>query len=328
METSLRQADEDAAQRLLTFDRESGELNDAGLVDRIAVLALQAGSALTRRFGHRGYGLGCRLVSAGVAERDIVVKLNSDAAFAIPFCDAYWSRLLNNRYDYEEEIECFLKSAADINYVLVDCGANFGYWSVLASSKPFGGQQALAIEASPKNAERLEVNAKLNGNRFRCLNAAVGGRPGGYARITGSKHEALTTSALTDKEQGAVSIVSLDSLVVDGLIDPSAPIVVKLDVEGVEIEAIKGAAGLMDGDCIVICEEHGSDRDHLVSRYLMTDTSLKLWIFDPRNSRFVRIDDLAVLDRAKRHEWVGYNIFATSSALWEERLLSATWSYR
>lgn len=325
---SLHRAEVAVTEPMLAYDRESGELTGAGLVDLIAVLALQAGSALTRPFGHRGYGFGCRLVSAAIAERDVVVKLNSDAAFAMPFCDAYWSRLLNRRYDYEEEIEAFLKSAADVDYVLIDCGANFGYWSVLASSKPFGAHKALAIEASPKNAERLEVNAKLNGKRFRCLNAAVGSRPGGYARITGRKHEALTTSALADMEQGAVRVVSLDSLVVNGLIDPSAPTVVKLDVEGVEIEAIKGAAGLMDGDCIVICEEHGSDRDHLVSRYLMTATSMKLWIFDPGTSRFVRIDDLAVLDRAKRHEWVGYNIFATSSALWEERLLSASWSYR
>ena len=324
----MHQAKVAVAEPMLAYDRESGELTGAGLIERIAVLALQAGSALTRPFGHRGYGLGCRVVSATVAERDIVIRMNSDAAFAIPFCDAYWSRLLNSRYDYEEEIESFLKSAADINYVLVDCGANFGYWSVLASSKPFGAQKALAIEASPRNAKRLEVNARLNGNRFRCLNAAIGGRPGGYAGVTGSKHEALTTYALAHAEQGAVKVVSLDSLIVDGLIDPSTPTVVKLDVEGVEIEAIKGAAGLLDGDCIAICEEHGSDRDHLVSRYLMTATSLRLWIFDPGTSRFVRVDDTAVLDRAKRHEWVGYNIFATSSPLWEERLVSATWRYR
>lgn len=312
----------------LAYDRESGELIGAGLIDRIAVLALQAGSALTRPFGHRGYGLGCKVVSAAVADRDIVIRLNADAAFAIPFCDGYWSRLLNGRYDYEEEIEAFLRSAADLKYVLVDCGANFGYWSVLATSKPFGAQTALAIEASPNNAKRLEFNARLNGDRFRCLNAAIGSRVGGFARVTGSKHEALATYALAHVEQGAVKIVSLDSLVADGLIDPSVPTVIKLDVEGVEIEAIKGAARLLTGDSIIICEEHGSDRDHLVSRYLTTATSLRLWIFDPGIARFVRVDNMAVLDRAKRHAWVGYNVFATSSALWEDRLLAATWRYR
>ena len=67
------------AKPMLAYDCESGELTGAGLIDRTAVLALQAGSALTRPFGHRGYGLGCRAVSTAVAERDIVAKLNSDA---------------------------------------------------------------------------------------------------------------------------------------------------------------------------------------------------------------------------------------------------------
>ena len=34
----------------------------------------------------------------------------------------------------------------------------------------------------------------------------------------------------------------------------------QLDVEGVEIEAIKGGARLLQTDCVVICEEHGNDR--------------------------------------------------------------------
>lgn len=233
----MLQAEGASADPLLAYDRESGKLIGAGIIDRIAVLALQAGSTLTRPFGHRGYGLSCEAVSVAVSARDITVRLNPDAVFAMPFADGYWSRLLNSRYDYEEEIEAFLKSAADVSYVFVDCGANFGYWSVLVSSKPFGAQTALAIEASPKNAERPELNASLNGNRFPWLNAAVGRASGGYAHITGHKHEALGTVLLADREEDAVRTVSLDSLVSEGLIDPAQPIVVKLDVEGVEVDA-------------------------------------------------------------------------------------------
>lgn len=120
METSLRQADGVAAQRLLTFDRGSGILTGSSVTDRVAVLALQAGSVLTRPYGHRGYRLGCKAVATAVAGRDIMVRLNEDAVFAIPFCDGYWSRMLNRRYDYEEEIEAFLMSAADLRYSFVD----------------------------------------------------------------------------------------------------------------------------------------------------------------------------------------------------------------
>lgn len=297
----------------LTFDRRSGRLHGASALDRAAVLALQAGSIATQPYGHRGYGLGCRLVALLAEKRDIVVRLNEDAIFAIPFCDSYWSRLLNRRYDYEEEIEVFLRTAAPSRYFFVDCGANFGYWSVLASSRPFGAQGALAIEASGANARRLGRNADLNGNRFHCLNAAVASETGGFARITGERHEKFGTVQVARSEPDCVGTVSLDGLVETGLIDASLPVVVKLDVEGVEIEALNGARSLLAGECLVICEEHGSDRTHGVSRHLMNETPLKLYTFDPSGCRFIELAELGALDRIKTHAWVGYNVFATSS---------------
>jgi FkbM family methyltransferase len=328
METSLRQTDGVAAQQPVTFDRGSGMLAGSSVIDRIAVLALQAGSVLTRPFGHRGYRLGCRLVATAVAERDIVVRLNEDAAFAFPFCDGYWSRMLNPRYDYEEEIEAFLRNSADLRYSFIDCGANFGYWSVLASSRPYGRQQTLAIEASSENATRLRTNALLNGDRFHWLNVAIGGKVGGFARITGARHESMETLALTQNEPDAVPIVSLDSLAAEGHIDVTMPVVIKLDVEGMEIEALAGAEGLMQHECVVICEEHGSDRTHGITRHLINELSLSAFVFDPFRCRFIRLDRIERLDQIKKHAWVGYNVFATSSALWEQRLLSTTWKRR
>jgi hypothetical protein len=124
-------------------------------------------------------------------------------------------------------------------------------------------------------------------------------------------------------EPGAVETVSLDGLAEMRVIDASRPLVIKLDVEGVEIEALRGGRGMLAADCLVICEEHGSDRKHSVSRYLMEENSLSLIVFDPAVRRFVRLDDLRLLDRMKRHRWVGYNVFATSGLAWKERLLSA-----
>lgn len=311
-----------SAPEALTFDRKSGRLAGASLLDRAAVLALQAGSVATEPFGHRGYGLGCRLIGSVAARREIVVRLNEDAVFAMPFCDAYWSRLLNRSYDYEEEIDALLHCAREERYGFVDCGANFGYWSVLASSKPFGAQQALAIEAGGLNVKRLNRNADLNGNRFRCLQAAIAGGSG-FARVIGTSHEKLETVSVERSEPGAVETVSLDGLAEMRVIDASLPLVIKLDVEGVEIEALRGARDVLAGDCLVVCEEHGSDSKHSVSRYLMEEASLSLIIFDPAVRRFVALDDLHQLDRMKRHRWVGYNVFATSCLAWKERLLSA-----
>ena len=95
-----------------------------------------------------------------------------------------------------------------------------------------------------------------------------------------------------------------------------------------EIEALTGAERLMQRDCVVICEEHGSDTTHGITRHLLEEMSLRVFVFDPRACRFNRLDGIKRLDSIKRHPWVGYNVFATSSALWEERLLAATWRYR
>lgn len=328
MEVLLRRTDEAAVGRPLAFDRGSGMLTGAGALDRVALLALQAGSLLTQPYGHRGYRLGCKTVAHFVPRRDIVVRLNEDAEFAIPFCDGYWSRLLNRRYHYEEEIEAFLRIVKDVRYSFVDCGANFGYWSALASSRPFGGQPTLSIEASPDNARRLATNAHLNDDRFRWLNAAVGEKAGGFARITGDRHETFGTLVLAEHEFEAVPVVSLDGLAKDGLIDSTLPVVIKLDVEGVEIEALTGAQGLLQGDCVVICEEHGLDRTHGITRHLIEALALRVFAYDEAERRFMRLDRVERLDPIKKHAWVGYNVFATSSALWEERLLAATWRHR
>lgn len=131
--------------------------------------------------------------------------------------------------------------------------------------------------------------------------------------------------AIDGPERDAIRILSLDSLVDEGYLDLSIPMIIKLDIEGVEIEAVRGASELLSRNAIIICEEHGSDRDHLVSGYLINETSLRVYIFDPAISRFRHVHELSVLDRIKRFAWVGYNVFATSSELWEERLQSAVW---
>src|SRR6185369_7766134 len=88
-------------------------------------------------------------------------------------------------------IEQFLRSIADVDYGFVDGGANFGYWSVLASSKPFGGHKVISIEASSANAARLTRNSELNGGRLNIVHRAIGATTGNKVWLSGAKHEAF-----------------------------------------------------------------------------------------------------------------------------------------
>ena len=125
-----------------------------------------------------------------LVERDITVRLNEDALFAFPYGDGYWTLLLDRNYRYEADIELFFRGIADDDYTLVDCGANYGYWSVLTTSKPFGAHRAIAIEPSSRNfakldAQREDQRQSLQGD------AARDRRPAGHR------------AALRDQARGA-----------------------------------------------------------------------------------------------------------------------------
>jgi FkbM family methyltransferase len=302
----------------IQFDRASGALEGANLWERTAALALSTGSKISSHFSHRGY-IGCaNLLRKALPERNIAIKLNGDATFEFPYGDGYWSKLLNRSYHYEDELELLFRDSADVDYTLLDCGANYGYWSVLVSSRPFGSHKAIAIEPSGQNFPKLANNARINGNRFESMKCAIGAARG-TARLSGTKHEAFSIAG--DHADGEeVPVIALDNLLDDGKISAGGKFLIKLDVEGVEIEAMKGGARLLQGDSVLLCEEHGNDPRHTVSRYILEQTPLKLIVYDPRSNRLETVSDLSILDRIKVSTHVGYNVFGTASVFWLDRI--------
>ena len=303
----------------IQFDRASGTLEGANLWELTAALALATGSKISSHFSHRGYNSCANLLRKTLPQRDIAIKLNSDATFEFPYGDGYWSKLLNRSFSYEDELELLFQDSADVDYTLIDCGANFGYWSVLVSSAPYGSHKAIAIEPSSQNFSKLANNAEINGNRFEAMKCAIGsGR--GTARLSGTKHEAFTIAGNAAGGGEDVPVIALDNLLDDGKISVDGKYLIKLDVEGVEIEAIKGGARLLRGDSVLLCEEHGNDPKHTVSRYILEQTPLKLIVYDPRTNRLETVTELSILNRIKVSSHVGYNVFGTASAFWQSRI--------
>jgi FkbM family methyltransferase len=190
---------------------------------------------------------------------------------------------------------------------------------VLVSSKPFGSHKAIAIEPSGQNYPKLANNARVNGDRFETMKCAIGAARG-TARLSGTKHEAFSIAGDPSAGGEEVPVISLDNLIEDGTIAAPGKYLIKLDVEGVEIEAIKGGARLLQADSVIMCEEHGSDRSHAVSRFILEQTPLKLIVFDPRSKRMETVTELSILDRIKVSTHVGYNVFGTASAFWQDRI--------
>lgn len=307
------------AQAPIQFDRTSGALQGANLWERTAALALATGSKISSRFSHRGY-IGCaNLLRKTLPERNIAIKLNDDAVFEFPYGDGYWSKLLNRSYNYEDELELLFRNSADVDYTLIDCGANYGYWSVLVSSAPFGSHKAIAIEPASQNFPKLVNNARVNGNRFELMKCAIGASRG-TAHLSGTKHEAFSIVGGKNGGGEEVPVIALDNLLDDGKVVAGGKYLIKLDVEGVEIDAIKGGTRLLQGDSVILCEEHGNDPYHTVSRFILEQTPLKLMVYDPRSNRLETVTELSILDRIKVSSHVGYNVFGTASPFWQNRI--------
>jgi FkbM family methyltransferase len=303
----------------IQFDRASGALEGANLWERTAALALVTGSKISSHFSHRGYNDCANLLRKTLPERNIAIKLNDDATFEFPYGDGYWSKLLNRSYRYEDELELLFRHSADIDYTLLDCGANYGYWSVLVTSRPFGSHKAIAIEPASENFAKLANNASVSGNRFEIMKCAIGAAKG-TAQLSGSKHEKFSIAGAPGNGFETVPVIALDDLLDEGRIAAGDKYLIKLDVEGVEIDAIKGCTRLLQGDSVIMCEEHGNDPDHTVSRYILEQTPLKLIVHDPRSNRLETVTELSILDRIKVSSHIGYNVFGTASAFWQQRI--------
>ncbi len=300
------------------FDRASGSLEGANLWERTAAMALATGSKISSHFSHRGYNRCANLLRKTLPERDIAIKLNADAVFEFPYGDGYWSKLLNRSYHYEDELELLFRHSAGIDYTLLDCGANYGYWSVLVTSGPFGSHRAIAIEPSSENFSKLANNARVNDNRFELMKCAIGATKG-TARLSGTKHEAFSIAGGANGGE-EVPVIALDDLIDGGRISADGKYLIKLDVEGVEVDAIRGGPRLLQGDSVIICEEHGNDPGHTVSRFILEQTPLSLIVYDPQSNRMETVTELSILDRIKVSSHVGYNVFGTASAFWQNRI--------
>jgi FkbM family methyltransferase len=254
-------------------------------------------------------------MNEAVDPETVSVLLNEDARFIFPRGDTFWTKKVAG--GHEPELDHFLRCAADRPYVLLDAGANFGYWSILASSAPYGRHAAVAVEASRGNFERLVANAVANNGRFQTVHRALLDVSGKHVSLYGKKHFGLSLRKDWHPEDAErfedVETITLDEVAERYFAKRDCPVVIKLDVEGVEVDAIKGGRRLLDDGALMIYEDHGKDRTHRVSRFVMALDGFAVWYFSrddqTANNRAIRITTLDQVEVIKKNPKLGYNFF-------------------
>ena len=131
----------------------------------------------------------------------------------------------------------------------VDVGANIGFFSLLADRLVGSEGRVHAVEATPSTADLLDDNIALNGAGTIIVHRCAAGERTGTASMVvdetgniGSNHLARDGEA----SEGGNAPIVLRRL--DELLDGEAIRLIKLDIEGAEAMALRGAGALLDGD--------------------------------------------------------------------------------
>ncbi|WP_405912951.1 FkbM family methyltransferase [Streptomyces sp. NBC_00963] len=150
---------------------------------------------------------------------------------------------------WEPHMTRWLEGRLTSGDVLIDVGANVGYFALLGSRLVGPTGRVVTVEASPAFHERVLQHAALNNcDNIRAVNAAVSDR-----------HETLTFVLASSANMGANSIVPYDGPAESAFEAQAYPLaelleadeisrarVVKIDVEGAEGGVVRGLAPVLD----------------------------------------------------------------------------------
>ena len=177
-------------------------------------------------------------------------------------CPIKKEEIVNMTIREDDIIEHFTPKQGDI---VVDIGANIGRYTLIASKRVGTNGKVVAIEAHPGNFEMLNRNIKLNRlTNVISLNHAV------YSKETKVKlyvpdEESGYTIYHTLMERTGKKFVEVDAITLDylllqlnGIREGVGVNWIKIDVEGVEFEVLKGATNVLSKskDIALLIEVH------------------------------------------------------------------------
>ena len=285
-----------------------------GAAALIHLLLLRTASFLLRHSLKRGFGRVVDTIGRVFpGQHDVVVEAFPGRLLSCSMEDGYWLAHLLGGYSYEPEVRHALDAVIEDRSIFVDCGANIGYWSVYVSTR-LPATNIFAVEASKHVLPYLERNSSSNGQAYQVVDAAVwhesdavvdflqDRRRHSWGSAAVEVRDSLTSAGF---QRRPVRTVTLDDLLIDS---DDGPVILKIDVEGAELQVLEGAEKTLARDVLIIYEEHGRQNEAVVTRYLVEQKGMTILRWDGVRG-FVRcaLDDVVGILSDRAH---GYNFFA------------------
>lgn len=142
---------------------------------------------------------------------------------------------------YEPEVLDSLMCFAECDEVVWDVGAHVGSFT-LPAMRDNRVAMAYAFEPMPEAFCKLSENVALNAGRSMLINCALGDQRRILPLFCGPVGNSGMASALSGSDPVAVNCFTADWLIESGYL--KAPTLMKLDVEGFELQVLKGSANM------------------------------------------------------------------------------------
>lgn len=159
---------------------------------------------------------------------------------------------------YEKGILDYIRKHFRTDGVFVDVGANIGLMSLFVS-RYFPDSRIYAFEAHPETSEILRNNLALNSF---AKNITI------RACALGAERCTVSISADLDPNRGGASIVkqgqkpvSVECFTMDEVLTKSKVDLIKIDVEGYELQVLEGARNIIAAQHPLLIIEISQDRD-------------------------------------------------------------------
>lgn len=239
----------------------------------------------------------------------VIIGHEAGFLFKVSLHDAFWIRLLFSRFCWEEEIGNFIESYHGHFETFIDCGANKGLWTCFAS-KFF--KKVIAIEAAGSTFAELEFNTRHSDADTKLYHAAVFSSDDMEMRflVSEAAHAGSHLEELDQQWQSRAkdqNIEKVRTVTVDTANSQGSMALIKMDVEGAEIEATRGALKSLDNGSAIIFEDHGSEKECENILFMMSQGLDVYFLETDRIEKINTIDDAI---RIKIDPVRGYNFLA------------------
>lgn len=194
---------------------------------------------------------------------------------------------LNPRYEavfwdghFEQKMQDILARYLKKGDCVYDVGAHIGFVSLLAARLVGPSGRVFAFEPALENLSRLEENLMANEMiQVEVVPAAAWSKPESLSFDLADEHSTQSMGYVKEGENSAGTLTVAAKRLDDFAVENPPPKFIKMDIEGAEVEALKGAERIFtEVRPILLCEVHHQEADDFLRKWLGQKGYQQSWL--------------------------------------------------